>query len=504
MTAIEVGPADAGKTCPYCRFPLKVGTSVERCDVCQTMHHTECWADGAGCAVLGCTNAGSVTALPAAAATAPIRVDVPAPSAPTPGTAASRQKRRRRPRWGIVAPFVLLSVAGIAAAAVVLTQNGSGGADSTRTADQIAAAMTPVEQSATSLVAAVKAGKTKADLKPIGGSARQLANDAATARREIGGIAGVDAATTDAFGATLREVERYGQLTAGAAAAPTSSSVAVARNQRAVAVASVAGLKRSQPTLASVIPLPEVDKLMALANAPKPRPAQTTGGTSIAGRFASVDHLQRCVLTDEEALCGSGPSGRRVQLKLGEPARENSAGIVPDRGEPNMAMGRSITNSAGTIRCDSSSRGITCRDLRTGEGFVIGDTDVILIGPSRGTAPSGGTPSYSGPFASVDSLQRCFADDSGAVCYSSPSGMAVRLEPGSGSQRISGGLSTDRLDGGPAMSMGTAFTTPGGRIMCGSSSRGITCSDAANGDAFTIGDHYAILTNNGAAVRYSG
>src|SRR5437879_939809 len=61
MTTITVS-SEAGKTCPYCRFPLKAGGAAERCDACGAVHHEECWRDGSGCAVLGCANAGRLAA----------------------------------------------------------------------------------------------------------------------------------------------------------------------------------------------------------------------------------------------------------------------------------------------------------------------------------------------------------------------------------------------------------------------------------------------------------
>lgn len=56
MTQIVVSVGAAGKTCPYCRFPLKSGITAESCDSCETVHHDECWEEGGGCAVFGCAN----------------------------------------------------------------------------------------------------------------------------------------------------------------------------------------------------------------------------------------------------------------------------------------------------------------------------------------------------------------------------------------------------------------------------------------------------------------
>src|SRR3954451_19911060 len=63
MTEVVVGPAESGRNCPYCRFPLKAGVTAERCNVCSAVHHTECWRDNSGCAILGCS-ASAPTAVP--------------------------------------------------------------------------------------------------------------------------------------------------------------------------------------------------------------------------------------------------------------------------------------------------------------------------------------------------------------------------------------------------------------------------------------------------------
>jgi len=58
MTGVITAAADVGRSCPYCRFPLKEGTAAERCDSCGALHHEDCWNDGGGCAVFGCPQAG--------------------------------------------------------------------------------------------------------------------------------------------------------------------------------------------------------------------------------------------------------------------------------------------------------------------------------------------------------------------------------------------------------------------------------------------------------------
>src|SRR4051812_13845968 len=63
MTAFVVGVAESGRSCPYCRFPLKGGATAVRCDVCSAVHHCECWRDNSGCAILGCSGSSRTTAV---------------------------------------------------------------------------------------------------------------------------------------------------------------------------------------------------------------------------------------------------------------------------------------------------------------------------------------------------------------------------------------------------------------------------------------------------------
>jgi hypothetical protein len=79
MTRVIATREDTGRTCPYCRFPLKEGSPSERCDACGSLHHEDCWSDGGGCAVLGCSQAG--TSAPASAS--------PGPGQPRPASAGN-------------------------------------------------------------------------------------------------------------------------------------------------------------------------------------------------------------------------------------------------------------------------------------------------------------------------------------------------------------------------------------------------------------------------------
>ncbi|HZQ66259.1 MAG TPA: S1C family serine protease [Gaiellaceae bacterium] len=234
--------------------------------------------------------------------------------------------------------------------------------------------------------------------------------------------------------------------------------------------------------------------------APRPTPSPSVGvPVRYQGLFTSVDRLERCNATASYVYCSAGPSGRAVKLVVGDAAHDLGVHGSADRGGPSLPEGTSFTTPNGDLRCASSSRGIDCTDLTTGNGFVLGDYRLLLT--NRPSAGGVGVPStYAGRFTSVDRLERCYATNSYVVCSAGPSGKAAELVAG-GPASYQGVLgSTDK--GGPSMPEGTRFTTPSGSISCGSSSRGITCTDAASGDSFTIGDYHVRLVNNGSEQVY--
>jgi hypothetical protein len=89
-------------------------------------------------------------------------------------------------------------------------------------------------------------------------------------------------------------------------------------------------------------------------------------------RFASVDRLQRCSISETYVICNSGPSGQGVSLSEGGEARYEGVTGSADRGGPALRFGQTVSNPSGSIVCDSSSRGITCV-TSNGNRFVIGD-----------------------------------------------------------------------------------------------------------------------------------
>lgn len=126
----------SGRTCPYCRFPLKEGVEMIACGECHAAHHVDCWADNAGCAVMGCAAAPAATEAteeatqvtpgmpPVAPGTGKLHIssdEWPArsvPQSPPPPPPATQPGRRPRP-LGLSFAVVLLALA-IAGAATAL------------------------------------------------------------------------------------------------------------------------------------------------------------------------------------------------------------------------------------------------------------------------------------------------------------------------------------------------------------------------------------------------
>lgn len=277
------------------------------------------------------------------------------------------------------------------------------------------------------------------------------------------------------------------------------------------------GFFAAQPQLNDVISDSGMGDLAGL------RAALTAAGGSPSGpstskerHFTSVDRLQHCRITSSYVRCGSGPSGQVVLLRTGERATYLGRLGSKDTGGQALALGASIRSSGGTIRCASSSRGITCTDQDTAASFTIGDERYVVSNPSsqapaQPSTPRGVSRVHSGTFTSVDRRQHCYATNSFVRCGSGPSAEVVQLQAGGAAIYL--GVLGSRDNGGPSMPEGTSFQTPAATIECGSSSRGISCTDITGQSkaSFTIGDHYHRLSNDtpaspqaGVPSRYAG
>jgi hypothetical protein len=112
-----------------------------------------------------------------------------------------------------------------------------------------------------------------------------------------------------------------------------------------------------------------------------PASSSPQGGvpTQYSGPFVAVDRLERCFATDSYVTCTAGPSGKGVTLSIAYGVTYNGVTGSADDGGFSMPIGTAFTTPGGTIRCASSTHGITCTDLTTpGYEFTIGDYRVVL------------------------------------------------------------------------------------------------------------------------------
>lgn len=133
------GQAETGRSCPYCRFPLKEGVPIVVCGVCGAPHHADCWHDNGGCAVVACAGgpapgsadqAGEIAEAPTAAYQAsPTAPHAPPAVPPPPPTWPPQQlpssNERRNPSLTIAVIVLAVAVAGAAVAVVLSRQGGN-------------------------------------------------------------------------------------------------------------------------------------------------------------------------------------------------------------------------------------------------------------------------------------------------------------------------------------------------------------------------------------------
>ena len=110
--------ADAGRSCPYCRFPIKDGAQIAVCGVCRAPHHGECWDENGGCAVVACVGGpGAVTG--SATPAAPPTFTAPQPNPPGAGWVAMPQPLAQRGNRGWIPAALVLVALAVAGGAVV-------------------------------------------------------------------------------------------------------------------------------------------------------------------------------------------------------------------------------------------------------------------------------------------------------------------------------------------------------------------------------------------------
>jgi LSD1 subclass zinc finger protein len=125
----------AGRSCPYCRFPIKPGSAIVRCGSCHAVQHEDCYRDNGGCPVAGCAGGPATAARdsqipyppPAGSAAGAYGAGSAYRGTQTPGAPPETPGPKRGPTAAtvIIATAVGLLVAGGAVAAVIAGQ-GSG------------------------------------------------------------------------------------------------------------------------------------------------------------------------------------------------------------------------------------------------------------------------------------------------------------------------------------------------------------------------------------------
>jgi hypothetical protein len=147
-----------GRSCPYCRFPLKEGSPIAECGSCHTVHHAECWEENGGCSITGCaggpTQATQVHA-PAGPATPPAQVQAAQawpPAAPQLPGALPRQ-------IPVALAAALAVVVAILGAAAALALSSSKGPDPTASVPPV---VTQTTQSADSETETTASADTEA------------------------------------------------------------------------------------------------------------------------------------------------------------------------------------------------------------------------------------------------------------------------------------------------------------------------------------------------------
>jgi hypothetical protein len=379
---------DAGRSCPFCRFPLKEAAAVVRCPVCRAVHHAECWQEnGDSCAVVGCPGA-SPAARPEAAPV-PAVANTSTPLEPPPS-----RNGRGTPFW-IACSALFLALAAVASVLAVVL----GGRTSSSRAErsQPPAASTP----AATVTVRVTTPQAPAKTHHAGGPQTPAPRSSGPSATGVPAVyagrftavdrlercnataayvycsAGPSGKAVKLVGGRAVDLGVRGSSDLGGAAMPEGTSFRTP-NGRYTCASSSRGITCRDTVHGATfvigdyqVSVDNPSRSSSAAPSAVPRP--------YSGYFTSVDRLERCFANDEYAVCSAGPSGKAVKLVAGGGAAYQGVLGSSDRGGPAMAEGDSFMTPAGTIRCGSSTRGITCTDLASGSAFVIGDYQVHVI-----------------------------------------------------------------------------------------------------------------------------
>jgi S1-C subfamily serine protease len=202
----------------------------------------------------------------------------------------------------------------------------------------------------------------------VSGLNRKIEIDGIVRRRLIQTDAAVNPGSSGGPLLAVGTGEVLGIVSAGS---PEANAIAFAVPARTASALIAAWQNSPQPVAASSCGGSE--------SAPSEAPSSGDEGETFSGYFTSYDRLETCYADDFEAFCVSLPSGKSATLTVGVGAAPGEPVIgADDMGGPPLQLGESFTTPAGSLSCDSSSRGITCTDLTTGSYFVSGDYEVKI------------------------------------------------------------------------------------------------------------------------------
>lgn len=146
-----------GRSCPYCRFPLKEGSPITECGTCHTVHHAECWEENGGCSITGCAGGPTLATqvhTPSSAATPPAPAQAPPAAVPS-------QARLPAQMPVALAATLAVVVAILGAAAALALSSGKGGGSPTASAPPIVTQTTQSTLSASSEAEATVSADTE-------------------------------------------------------------------------------------------------------------------------------------------------------------------------------------------------------------------------------------------------------------------------------------------------------------------------------------------------------
>lgn len=354
---------DAGRICPYCRFPLKSGGMAAVCAGCGAVHHGDCWTDNGGCAVVACGQGpplrpAMTDADPPSRPTLPQpRRPPPAPPVPPVGLVADRRLSHAGGR-ALTLVIGALAVAVLGVLVVLLTRNhpaapGSG-APATKTTP------TPVPGGAVT---------SRAFHTPGDNVDCQITSVAATCT-----VASIG--TTFAFangGQAEQETAAVVRRGVGLEAAWESTVAVGAVRCFIPAESTPEGITCTDTRSGNGFEASRIPARQRLFSGSGITPGTSDGRPSAPTMktFHVPSGNVACEIMPTSAVCSVASIGTTFAFTNDGPARQEASSALP-RGA-GLEVGSNSTVAVGAAECvvplESQRRGVTCTDATSGTGF---------------------------------------------------------------------------------------------------------------------------------------